>query len=269
MYRDLKCPYHLVQEKYDGMPDIPALTPVGFERWVTLLIQAHPEEEFERLQKAVLKMPISNPDDKKERFPKEISRRLFPQDEDRKTRRCIQDSMVKRAVGGGFGYPSQKENLPLPSPSPFRGQATENIRVPQSSRGSVRFADQSPTSMSSSIHPRSHFEWASKLYSHSASESAIDDTPSPPPSPPSHSVARERKRDNALPRGAERFQDDFEHVKPRSKSLADPALRIGRTYSTSAAPPKPFNTCTRRPAEGPQPETLFHYRPADGASRRH
>ena len=78
MYRDLSCQHHLVQERYDERPDIPGLTPVGFERWVTLLIQAHPEEEFERLQKAVLEMPISNPDDKKERFPKEISRRLFP-----------------------------------------------------------------------------------------------------------------------------------------------------------------------------------------------
>ena len=61
MYRDLKCSHHLMQEKYDGIPDIPGLAPVGFERWATLLTQAHPEEEFERLQKAVLKMPIGNP----------------------------------------------------------------------------------------------------------------------------------------------------------------------------------------------------------------
>ena len=42
------------------------------------MIKAYPEKEYERLQKAVLEMPISNPDDKKERFPKEVSRRLFP-----------------------------------------------------------------------------------------------------------------------------------------------------------------------------------------------
>jgi len=108
---------------------------------MTLLIQAYPEEEFERVQKTVLKMPISSPDDKQERFPKEISRRLFPDHEDRQIRRRIQDSMVERAVGGGLRYPSQKENSPLPDPPPFRGQATENIRVPQSSRSSVRFAD--------------------------------------------------------------------------------------------------------------------------------
>ena len=61
IYKDLKYPHPLVQENYDRIPDTPGLTPVGFERWATLLIQAHPEEEFERLQKAVPKMPISNP----------------------------------------------------------------------------------------------------------------------------------------------------------------------------------------------------------------
>jgi len=34
---------------------------------MTLLIKAYPEEEYKRLRKAVLDMPISNPD-KKERF---------------------------------------------------------------------------------------------------------------------------------------------------------------------------------------------------------
>jgi hypothetical protein len=42
------------------------------------MIQALPETEYERLSKAVLTMPISNADDVKERFPKELPRRLFP-----------------------------------------------------------------------------------------------------------------------------------------------------------------------------------------------
>ncbi|KAK3169913.1 hypothetical protein OEA41_009297 [Lepraria neglecta] len=82
MYRDLGCQHYLVQERDDQRPDIAGLTTVGFERWVTLLIRAYPEEEHRRLQKAILDMPITNPDNN-ERFPKEISRRLFPQCEDR------------------------------------------------------------------------------------------------------------------------------------------------------------------------------------------
>ena len=96
MYRDLKCQHHLVQEQNNQRPDIPGLTPVGFGRWMTLLIQAHPEEEYRRLQKAVLDMPISNPD-KKERFPKDISRRLFPQNEKRGIREHVEWVIAKHA----------------------------------------------------------------------------------------------------------------------------------------------------------------------------
>lgn len=86
LYRDAKAEHHLVQESLSERPDIPGLTPRGFQRWESLMILAHPEKEYERLAKAVLEMPISNPDDKKERFPKEIPRRLFPDKPDLKLR---------------------------------------------------------------------------------------------------------------------------------------------------------------------------------------
>lgn len=58
MYRDPKCQHHLVQDQSNQKPDMLGLTPVDFERWMTLLIQAHPEEGYKRLRKAVLDMPI-------------------------------------------------------------------------------------------------------------------------------------------------------------------------------------------------------------------
>ncbi|KAH8427537.1 uncharacterized protein LDX57_005250 [Aspergillus melleus] len=79
LFREVEAEHHLVQNKLNERPDIPGLTPRGFERWATLMIRAHPKKEYERLKKAVLNMPISNPDNKKERFPKEIPRRLFPE----------------------------------------------------------------------------------------------------------------------------------------------------------------------------------------------
>lgn len=214
-------------------------------------------------------MPISNPDDSKERFPKEISRRLFPDHEDRQIRRRIQGSMVERGLGGVLRYPSQKENRPHPERPPFRNQAMEDLRVPQSPRGSVRFVDSPPLSMSSSIYPRSSLERERKLHTPSASESAIDDTPSPSPSPPSHSVAPERKRHTAIRGHTKRFQDGFGHIKPRSESFADPALRVGLTYSTSATHPERLNTNTGRRAEGPQPESPRDCGSASGGSRRY
>src|SRR4051794_21765336 len=66
LYREVEAQHHLTQVKLDERPDTPGLTPLGFATWATLLIRAYPEQEFERLQKTALEMPISNPDDKKE-----------------------------------------------------------------------------------------------------------------------------------------------------------------------------------------------------------
>ena len=78
MYRDLRCQHHLVQgDKFDERPDIPALTPLGFYRWVTVLIQAHPHEEFSRLEKIFLDTSTTDPRDGKEWFPRDFTRTTF------------------------------------------------------------------------------------------------------------------------------------------------------------------------------------------------
>lgn len=74
---DVRVEHHLVQSTPIARPDTPGLTPHGFAAWMTLVILAHPDQEFERLLYTVRKMPINNPDTK-DRFPKELSRRLFP-----------------------------------------------------------------------------------------------------------------------------------------------------------------------------------------------
>lgn len=78
MYRRLLCQHHLVQVQNHEIPTVPGLTPAGFEWFLTCLIQAHPDTEYDRLAMAVMNMPISNADNKTERFPKELSRRLLP-----------------------------------------------------------------------------------------------------------------------------------------------------------------------------------------------
>ena len=93
MLREVEAQHHLVQEKLDGRPDIPGLTPQGFETWATLLIKAHPEQEFERLAKVAMDMPIDNPDERKERFPKELTRRLFPKQTDNAVAAKLQKAM--------------------------------------------------------------------------------------------------------------------------------------------------------------------------------
>ncbi|KAF2768665.1 hypothetical protein EJ03DRAFT_250080, partial [Teratosphaeria nubilosa] len=80
VYQKLFCQHHLVQGQPHEIPFIPGLTPNGFATFMTVLIEAHPDMEFERLSHAVMHMPVSNADSKTERFPKELSRRLLPKD---------------------------------------------------------------------------------------------------------------------------------------------------------------------------------------------
>ncbi|KZM21307.1 uncharacterized protein EKO05_0006306 [Ascochyta rabiei] len=81
VYQSMRCQHHLIQEHPAELPYIPALTPKGFEEWMTAMILAYPDTEHERITKAVLGMPISNADNTKERFPKELPRRMFPRTE--------------------------------------------------------------------------------------------------------------------------------------------------------------------------------------------
>lgn len=81
VYQSMRCQHHLIQEHPGESPFIPALTPQGFQEWMTTMIQAYPDMEYQRISKAVLDMPISNADNVKERFPKELPRRMFPRTE--------------------------------------------------------------------------------------------------------------------------------------------------------------------------------------------
>lgn len=81
LYEDLNCQHYLVQKKDRGRAIMPALTPVGFAQWLTVWIEAYPEEEAIRLQKVVCDLPIdadgNTVDGKPERLPKVTYKRLL------------------------------------------------------------------------------------------------------------------------------------------------------------------------------------------------
>lgn len=256
MYRELSCQHHLVQERHDERPDIPGLTPVGFQRWVTLLIQAHPDEEYERLQKAVLDMPISNPDEKKERFPKELSRRLFPSTGDRKVCERLDDAIAehanvdipkrsKRDESPTFTTTVTEEPTPTPTPVPPTHRRESSI--------SIETKNFVPSSLERERAP----------YSNTPSEAIIDDTnPFPPPSQP---IERERKPYSAVPGGGKAFEDEARTGKPRSESTA---AKIGRSNSTAQPRPIPPSANGPRPMETPKPEIHNHHHNASNVRRQ-
>ncbi|KAI9764401.1 MAG: hypothetical protein M1835_007588 [Candelina submexicana] len=205
MYRDLECQQHLVQNRSDEVPTIPGLTPVGFEKWMETLILAHPDKEFERLQNTVLDMPISNADNAKERFPKEISRRLFPTTEERATR-----ERFERAVGAEKVF------------EPPKIRKTETMNVPRSE----------PRTNTTSAPPPNilNLERERNPYSGTPSESAIDDTPLPP-----SNIERERKPYSSQPGNGKTFDEP----------LKAPIARPARANSMSKPRPIPINTTGR------------------------
>ncbi|KAJ5225988.1 hypothetical protein N7468_007213 [Penicillium chermesinum] len=132
LFRGVQAEHHLVQlDNLKERPDVPGLTPKGFERWATIMIQCHPDREYERLQKAVLHMPISNPDDRKERFPKEIPRRLFPDVADLQLRQETGDYIIEHC---GVNLPritdeerAQAQHAKKPDTSSSASNGTANI----------------------------------------------------------------------------------------------------------------------------------------------
>ena len=122
LYRDFKCEHYLIQERPNERPKLPGLTSVGFERWVTLFVKAYPNAEFKRLQNALHEMAINNPDNKEERFPKEIPRRLFPVQGDLDIQ-----LLIKR-------WMEENISMKIEDPRPLSS-------APQGHRPSVRFAE--------------------------------------------------------------------------------------------------------------------------------
>ncbi|PSK40075.1 60S ribosomal protein L23 [Elsinoe australis] len=112
LFLNLRCQHHLVQFGLQDAPSIPGLTPQGFETLMTMLIQAHPDQEFQRLDKATRDMPISNADAPSERFPKQLTRRLFPASGDTQ-----QQQRLTAALSSEPGIKLNHSN-PLPPPPP-------------------------------------------------------------------------------------------------------------------------------------------------------
>ncbi|TFB01681.1 hypothetical protein CCMA1212_006377 [Trichoderma ghanense] len=87
LFTDLRCEHHLVQHSIASKPCIPALTPTGFEDWMTLMIRAFPDREARRLDLVLADIPLFSDDRTSsrssmqggQRLPRELPRELFPE----------------------------------------------------------------------------------------------------------------------------------------------------------------------------------------------
>lgn len=249
-----------MQEQDDERPDIPSLTPVGFQRWATLLIQAHPDEEYDRLQKAVRDMPISNPDEKKERFPKECSRRLFPNSGDLQLRERLEKAITKHAkvdlqthrggppphrssVGTDSGAASATARSSVSAEAPY-------LPSPHRLRPHADGDSATPVNFGASI------ERERAPYSNVPAEAIIDDT-NPPPTP-SQPLERERKPYTAVPGGGKAYDDEGLTRHSRAESMS---ARIGRSNSTAQTRPLSMGGMGPKFMDAAPPEGQPYYPP--------
>ncbi|KAH8811760.1 hypothetical protein F5884DRAFT_288843 [Xylogone sp. PMI_703] len=89
LYQELGCEHHLVQDQPNSAPTVPALTPKGFCQWMIIQIKAYPDEETARLNKILQAWPIDADGEKPERLPKQLSRHLLPNKEDKTSRKSL------------------------------------------------------------------------------------------------------------------------------------------------------------------------------------
>lgn len=178
----MRCQHHLVAEHPAETPQIPALTPHGFQEWMTVMIQAYPDAEYERLAKAVLDMPISNAEDRRERFPKELSRRLLPSIENLHAQQRCAATLSAEGVGPLRKAPSFPPPPPPPKAQPAAtAPSLERERSPYSSRPDVRPFESEDEPLSSSVpiererKPYSATPGAGKTYDDDLNKSSYSD----------------------------------------------------------------------------------------------
>jgi len=244
LFREMGAQHHLVQEHLDDRPDIPGLTPQGYETWATVLLRAHPDQEFERLAKTALDMPISNPDDKKERFPKELSRRLFPGEADNVVTAKLQKALKKHC---NVKFPSRNNSTADPDARPqtsFRADEplpTSPVKPVPVNR-QVDPQEQPITPVSTRSSPPPNFERERQPYSKPPSEVSFEDSEDLPTPQP---IERERKPYAAQPGGGKHY-DNFdkpqpvpEYKQPTEPKLARSGSMAGNGRPTDLPKPRP------------------------------
>ncbi|KAJ5089783.1 hypothetical protein N7532_008467 [Penicillium argentinense] len=232
LFRDLKISHHLVQEDDLGeRPDVPGLTPKGFEKWATILILANPNREYERLQKALVNMPISNPDDKRERFPKEIPRRLFPETPDIGLREEAEQYIMERC------------GVDLPH---ITDEEREEARPKTASRSPEPAVDSSGRARS---YERGRPPPAAAAAAAASSSAVIDDDDPTP----FVSIERERKPYSAQPGGGKKYEDLPHHSRSSASSFstARPSDLPRASDISGTKPVPPYDYDSRYGRAGP------------------
>lgn len=210
-------------------------------------------------------MPISNPDAKNERFPKECSRRLFPSVADPRIREQLEKAISKHAKvdlqihrGGSHAHrPSIVTEMGPPSMTPRPNVHDESTYVSPTHRGKPSISAESipPLGRGTSI------ERERAPYANVPAEAIIDDTN--PTAPPAQPLERERKPYTAVPGGGKAYDEEGPAKSARAESVS---YKINRSNSTATS--RPLSAFVMGPRSMDPPPEFGPYHPPPTSSRR-
>lgn len=201
---------------------------------MTAMIQAYPDAEYERMAKAVLDMPISNAEDRKERFPKELPRRMLPAVENLQAQQRCAAALSSEGVGPLRKAPTFPPPPPKAQPA-ASGPTLERERSPYATRPDVRACISEEKLQSSSVpiererKPYSSVPGAGKNYDGDFNQSNVD---------AAGGSQRRRAQSTSGPSPYAPPPNDT-HNYPRSGSHAPPARPRSPSFSGYGAQSEP------------------------------
>lgn len=240
LYSSLSSIHHLVPRSSNPYetPILPGLTPHGFANFVTIFILASPEVEFERLAATVRDWPVSNADERKERWPKELSRRLFPRYGSEAARRRLNDALSKVGISTRPAYVPPPSSVPPTSQPNYSSSAPSSYVPPPITHRDRRASRRNSYRPAPPINPTS--PRLASDYETDTSFSSDDDATRRPSIP----IERERKPYTAK-EGTGKIHDLDSHKMMRSKSNSSqptaraptppPSVPVGRERARSNA----------------------------------
>lgn len=237
---DVRVQHHLVQPSPDARPDIPGLTPLGFATWLTLLMRAHPDHEYERLTKILRTVGVNHPDERKQRFPAAVPRKLFPRCGDQAVVDRLAELMAthcKVQVTSRHNSTATAPDTPLvPQPrlSPRKSEAPPPPTVEEVIDDGELLSAQLPSSKRASFVSSAEAPFknatAETGTSKAPSVTSIEDEPTPQPP-----IERERKPYFAQPGLGKSYEIVSSGDEKPERNEADDANGLRRTKSVNTS----------------------------------
>lgn len=116
LYCEIGAEHVFVQDRANGTPTVPALTPDGFVRWMSLFTKVNPAQEYMRIYRTVRKFPILHKNEQLRCFPDNMPTITFLEPPDPSAREYLENAISKHCGINFHIQPPVKTEMTTKSP---------------------------------------------------------------------------------------------------------------------------------------------------------